>query len=313
MCLQFRKFAEYINDYRLDTDHLCRRSILTMIIDAHIHQFSAYVIANVARRKEMVAELHLQPDAAARRFGPDVLRQALLRAGVGLALHLPTAKAADVSKMNAKAMALSKSYPFIVTAGTLHPRWDAITEELVRLHAGGVRALKFCSFSQEFQLDGPEALAMWGHIQDFNGQSRTPFFVVLDTYFKAGHHLGCDPAHITTPKRLAFLAGHYPEICFVGAHMGGLDAPVDVLIRDLPPSPNLYLDTSNAAHTLRADAFVRLLKIHGPEHILFGTDWPWFHPQQEIGIIDRLLLKAGFSNHEREHVFGANAAALLRL
>ena len=284
-----------------------------MIIDAHIHLFSAAVIANVGQRKELVAELHLQADAAARRTGPDALRQALHLAGVGLALHLPTAKAAAVSKTNANAMDISRAFAFIATAGTLHPQYEAIPAELSKLRAGGVRALKLCSFSQGFQLDGPQAMTMWAHIQDFNRRNRNPFFVVLDTYCGADRHFGSAPAHTATPQRIALLTRCFPDICFVGAHMGGLDAPIDTLVRDLPAAPNLYLDTSNAAHVLTDDAFMRLLNIHGPERILFGTDWPWFHPREEIERIDRLLIKSGFSKRECELVFGANAAHLLGL
>ncbi len=284
-----------------------------MIIDAHIHLFPPSVIASVAGRAEMVAELHLQADAAARRIGPDVLGRAMREAGVELALHLPTAKAARVSTVNDNALALSEAAPFIATAGTLHPNCGAISGELTKLCAGGVRALKVCSFSQEFQLDDRPAMAMWAQLQDFNRRGPGRFFVVLDTYYRADRRFGSAPVHTTTPQRLARLAGHFPDICFVGAHMGGLDAPAEVLTRDLAPAPNLYLDTSNAAHILEDDVFVQLLMTHGPEHILFGTDWPWFDPREEIARIDRLTARAGFGRRERGLVFGGNAARLLGL
>ena len=88
--------------------------------------------------------------------------------------------------------------------------------------------------------------------------------------------------------------------------MGGLGAPFEELIRDLQPLPNLYLDTSNASHTLSTDQFVQMIQTHGSGHILFGTDWPWFLQSDEVERVNRFLEKAGFSTQEKEAVFHGN-------
>jgi len=77
------------------------------------------------------------------------------------------------------------------------------------------------------------------------------------------------------------------------------------------PSKNLYLDTSNATHTLSEKDFLRLLEIHGPDHIIFGTDWPWFDHKEELNILGRLLNLAGYNGEEKEKVFYRNIAGLL--
>jgi len=78
------------------------------------------------------------------------------------------------------------------------------------------------------------------------------------------------------------------------------------IITHLPPMENLLLDTSNAAHELTQTQFVSLLKRHGPEHIIFGTDWPWFIQDDEIDTISHLLKQAGFNKLQRDLVFSAN-------
>ena len=113
------------------------------------------------------------------------------------------------------------------------------------------------------------------------------------------------------PSVLGELADHYPGINFIGAHMGGLDASDDEIRTHLTPRANLYLDTSNAAHTLSNQQFGDLITQHGPGHILFGTDWPWFMHESEIKLIDRLLDSAGFSEKEKTEVFYMNMAGLL--
>jgi len=103
----------------------------------------------------------------------------------------------------------------------------------------------------------------------------------------------------------------FPGVTFVGAHMGGLTAPFEDIIRCLPAADNLFLDTSNAAHTLNEAEFIRLLQIHGPDRILFGTDWPWFDPVEEIPLIEGLLDRAGYTVNDKAKVLGGNIAELI--
>jgi uncharacterized protein len=95
--------------------------------------------------------------------------------------------------------------------------------------------------------------------------------------------------------------------------MGGLAAPYNDIRTHLPPRDNLFLDTSNAAHVLSKKEVVRLFKQHGPEHIVFGTDWPWFTHDDEIPTISHLLERAGFNEYQRELVFSANMSGLMEI
>ena len=177
-------------------------------------------------------------------------------------------------------------------------------------HAG-VRVIKLCSFSQGFALGQSGTHKMFQLIRTFNKNSEKPFSVVLDTLTLADQYFGTDPKYTTTPRDLWDLVSCFPEINFIGAHMGGLGASFEELNRDLKPLPNLYLDTSNASHTLSTDQFIRLLHTHGPRHILFGTDWPWFLHCNEVKRIEELMEKAGFSKQEKEAVFSSNLENML--
>jgi len=76
---------------------------------------------------------------------------------------------------------------------------------------------------------------------------------------------------------------------------------------------NLFLDTSNAAHVLEEKEFIYLLKVHGPEHIIFGTDWPWLTHSPEIDLQNSMFEKAGYSKKDMGLVFSKNMARLLEL
>jgi predicted TIM-barrel fold metal-dependent hydrolase len=282
-----------------------------VIIDSHVHMFSEKIIANVSQKTKMTARLCLQTDGADARCGTAALAAETRAAGISACLLLPTSDAANVMKVNTAFLRMVRENDFLHTAGTLHPARKDNDQELRRLQAAAVRALKFCSFSQGFALEAPETLCLFDLIRDFNGKGRGGFFVILDTLYRADRHFGTDPRHNTTPALLGNLVRAYPDVTFVAAHMGGLDAPFADIVRHLPPAANLYLDTSNAGHTLPEKEFVNLAESHGPAHILFGSDWPWFSHDREIKHINKLLGKAGYTEKEKAQVFGGNIARLL--
>jgi len=95
--------------------------------------------------------------------------------------------------------------------------------------------------------------------------------------------------------------------------MGGLAAPFCEIEKHLTPRNNLYLDTSNAAHMFSQEEFIQLMTIHGPDRILFGTDWPWFGHRDEVAFIRGLLKESGFTPQEESKIFSENIARLLSL
>jgi uncharacterized protein len=282
-----------------------------MIIDGHAHVFSSKIIANVSAKPALVKKLDLQSLLARRRSGILSLNKECLSSGVDACLILPTAAAADVTKTNRSFMGMAAESDFIFTAGTLHPFYHANREELAGLRAQGIRAIKLCSFSQGFSLESPETFELFKLVEEINSAGKNNFFVILDTFYFAHEFFGTPARHTTTPALLGELVRSYREVNFVAAHMGGLAAPPGEIFEHLVPSENLYLDTSNAAHTLSEGDFLHLLELHGPGHIIFGTDWPWFGHQDELERIDKLLDRAKFNGQEKEMVFYRNIAGLL--
>ncbi len=282
-----------------------------MLIDSHAHIFSKAVIENVAAKTEMAAMLGLETDSAGERTGTDILLKDMQNAGINYALILPTANAANVNKVNTRFIETASQFAPVYTAGTLHPDYEGNTDELKRFRNNNIKGIKLCSFSQGFSLIDKKTLALFDIISNENKYSENKFFIVLDTFYNADKYFGTDPHYNTKPDLLADLAKNYPGITFIGAHMGGLNAPFNEIIKFLPGIDNICIDTSNAAHTLDNDEFVKLLKAFGPERVMFGTDWPWFGYEFEIDLINKLLNNAGFSEKDKAFVFCGNAARLL--
>jgi uncharacterized protein len=287
------------------------QDIQIKIFDSHAHIYSPKVINNVMKLEGLAAAIGLDVAGAMQRLDKVSLMQESEAAGVEACLLLPTSPANRVRQTNELALQTIDGERNLYSAGTLHPSAAGMDREIEWLADRGIRALKLCSFSQDFDLDAEDTLRLFEMIRACNICRNGPFFVVLDTFYRADIYFRASARHLTTPEKLSRLAARFPEINFIGAHMGGLAAPYSEIEQYLIPQCNLYLDTSNASHILTREQFIHLLQIHGPERILFGTDWPWFGHKQEVGKIRTLLQDAGYSMQDQAKVFSGNICRLL--
>jgi len=282
-----------------------------MIIDGHAHLFHPKVILNVKKKRKMVEKLGLKAKGAENRSGVKSLKKSLKASGIGGCLILPTAGVKEVGLVNDSFYETIKESKVLYTAGTLHPGNLSNKEELLKFISRKIKAIKLCSFSQKFALNDPRTFDLFDLIQEFNISKGSSFFMVIDTFYLADLFFGSHPDHNTTPKLLADLVKSFPKINFIAAHMGGLAAPFREIISNLTPADNLFFDTSNAAHVLAEQEFITLLKAHGPEHIIFGTDWPWFTHLTEMELQNLMFEKAGFSRKEKALIYSKNMGRLL--
>jgi hypothetical protein len=270
-------------------------------------------VENVNAKPTMVRELKLNTHDALPRLDPEALDESAEANGVSLCVLLPTAGPEKIPSENDRFIDFSVKSHRIRTLATLHPAMRDLSGEVMRMFDFGINGFKFSSFSQHFDLTSQEAEQMLTRIGRLGAGRNTRPVLVFDTFVRADVYFAAHRDHLTTPSRLAQLARRHPGINIVGAHMGGLLADFDALRRHLLPAENLYLDTANAAHTLEEGQFVELLRVHGASHILFGTDWPWFVHEAELGKVGSLLAKAGYSESEQDRVLGGNAMQLFGL
>ena len=74
----------------------------------------------------------------------------------------------------------------------------------------------------------------------------------------------------------------------VAAHMGGMCLQNEVM-ELLAGKADLYFDTAYAADPwIDKPTVEKIIRTHGADKILFGSDFPWHLPSQEIELIDSL-------------------------
>jgi uncharacterized protein len=278
-----------------------------MLVDSHCHIFTQRIVENTQARPALVEALGLNAWDVGPRLDPAALQESAETNGIDACVLLPTAAPHRVTEENDRFLGFAKTFPRLRTLATLHPAMEGLDREIERLFDLGVAGFKFSSFSQRIDVLSPDSERMFTQIRRSAGGGSVEPVLVLDTFVGSREYFDTRRDHLTTPARISRLARRHPGFTFVAAHMGGLLADFDELRRDLPPAPNLFLDTSNAAHTLTADQFIELLHVHGPDHVLFGTDWPWFVHRAEVPKIRGLLARAGWDATDQAMVFGGNA------
>ncbi len=282
-----------------------------MLVDCHCHIFTTRIVENMEARPALANELHLNVRGAIPLLSPNALQQSAEANGIDVCVMLPSTGPERIRAENDRFMGWCAEFSRLRTLATLHPLMKDVSREMRRIFDRGIHGFKFSSFSQRFDLASAATKDMLHEIEGLGRERGMRPTLVFDTFVKADVYLGATPQHVTTPCKLAALVHQYPEINFIAAHMGGLLCDFDELRGDLLPAPNLYLDTSNAAHTLTEGQFVELLRTHGSSHILFGTDWPWFDHASELAMIASLLKRAGYDTEGEAGVFGENARHLL--
>ena len=223
------------------------------------------------------------------------LSASMLKAGIDKSIIAPIAtKPAQVTGINRWAAESNQQHDDLICLGTLHPDQDDWGPDIEQLVADGVPGVKFHPDYQLFYVDDPNVTAMYRAVADAG----------LILLFHAGVDIGLPPPVHCTPDRLARVMDAVPDLKIIAAHMGGYKCWDEV--EKFLVGRNLFFDTSYTIADLGAERMTALIKAHGVERVLFGTDSPWTDQSAEIANIRALP----FTPAEIDAILGGNAARL---
>ena len=262
-----------------------------MIIDIHTHIFPDELAERAVARLVENAGIPAHSDGTAAG-----LLASMRRAGIARAALMPVAtKPSQVRTINAGAAELNRLYPEFIAFGTLHPAQEDWAEEIARLVADGIPGIKLHHDYQQAFVDDARFLPIYQALADAG----------LLLLVHAGVDIGLPPPVHCPPARLAGVLDAVTNLTVIAAHMGGYACWDDVeryLI-----GRELYLDTSYSQTDLGAERMTAMIRAHGAERILFGSDSPWTDQQAAVAGIRGLAL----SEREKEAILGGNAARVL--
>lgn len=261
-----------------------------MIIDGHVHVWP-----------DKIAKLAIgSPSDRLKRFGDGTTASAIAtmrRAGVDRSICLAVA---DVPKRLESANrfigALDPDY--FIGFGTIHPGLSP-EENVASLRANKLTGVKVHPLFQGFSLDDPKLIA----VLDALGDEFVTVFHVGPEYPGDPHGQRC------TPRMIRNLATELPALKIVAAHLGGYHAFDEALAE--VNGLNVHLDTSwpPSLATLDPKRVRAAIERHGPDKVVFATDWPMADPAAEVQAIRDL----GLSDTDTDAILGGNFARLLGL
>jgi len=109
------------------------------------------------------------------------------------------------------------------------------------------------------------------------------------------------------PIRFRRIIDKFPRLKLICTHLGGWeswDESVEHLV-----GQNVFLETSFSLTRLGPQRAVELIRKHGADRVMFGSDWPWQSQKEDVVILKR----TGLTQQELEKILWGNAATLLKL
>jgi predicted TIM-barrel fold metal-dependent hydrolase len=267
------------------------------------------LLATSALAGEPIFDTHVhlrEGETSLLKFEAEVKASGIELAGVGAMWFggPHQALAGDTARIRAGndgLIALAAKHPEVVPIGTVHPYdGQAALDELARIAARGVKALKIHPHTQRFAISDPRVLALVTKAGELG------VAVLMDN---AGIVSGdCED--------LFNLAANAPKTRFIFAHMGGANFRfwnILVLARtaDGFGLDNVNFDISGtvllAADTPLEEEFIWTLRNVGIAHVMLGSDYP----QISLARMNEALEKVDLTAEEKTAIRSGNARRIL--
>lgn len=261
-----------------------------MLIDFHTHCFPDK-LAEKAIDKLSYLSGGLQPYTDGTVEG---LRRSMRAGGVDISVILNIATNAHQQKSVNDFAASVNNERDIFAFGSVFPGSEEAFEELERIKSLGLKGVKLHPDYQGFSVDDPKWKPLYQKISSLG----------LITVFHAGFDYGFPPPYGGTPEKMATALSWF-DSPVIAAHWGGVNCN-EAVLRHLC-GREIYFDISFGYSMMPKYYAEKILKTHGTDKLLFGTDTPWHTAEMELRLLNSLEL----SQTDREKITGGNAKKLL--
>lgn len=264
-----------------------------MIIDFHTHAFPDKIA------KKTIDMLY---DMCNRIYTPcsdgslQGLKNNMQKFGVDLSVVQPIVTNPKQTKsINEWAATITEGN--VISFGGVSPYSDDYKRDIDFVCSLGLKGLKFHVEYQDFVLDDPKMLKIYDY-------AFSKGLIIL-------HHAGADPAfkapYRSSPKQFYNIAKELRGGTLIAAHLGG-HAQWDEVEKYIVGT-DIYIDTSMGQKFYSQKQFLNIVKNHGANKILFGSDSPWSRADEEIESIKTLPL----TEEQKQLIFYKNSQKLLNL
>lgn len=266
-----------------------------MLIDVHAHFFPD----SIAEKAVELLIHNAKEEVKSYGYNMATLRKEMDEDGVSISINQPVAtKPEQVTGINRKMIENNQqSDGRIICFGAMHPDFDKIGnihEELEFIAKSGIKGIKLHPDYMGFYPDEERVNKIYDACRKNN-------LVIL---FHAGVDLAYDDVH-STPQRFAEVL-KIKGLKLILAHMGGYRQWDDVMKYLI--GKDVYFDTAYTDE-INDDLYRQMIKAHGPEKILFGTNFPW----ERAANIKKKIEQVINDKEIKDKIYYKNAQKLLNL
>lgn len=264
-----------------------------MIIDFHTHIFPDKLAERAIKAlTEGIDNLYTPVTDGTR----DGLLSYMDKNGIDVSVIQPVVtKPSQTEKNNLWAQSICSDR--IVAFGGIYPHTEDYKKDIDLIVSLGLKGIKFHAEYQDFMLDDIKMLRIYDY-------ALSKGLILL-------HHAGFDPAYKppfrSSPKQFAVLDRELRGGVIIAAHLGG-HAQWDE-VEQYIAGTGIYIDTSMGFEYYPHEQFLRIVKAHGADKVLFASDSPWSDAASEVKALRALPL----SDDEKELILSGNARRILKI
>lgn len=267
-----------------------------MIIDFHTHAFPDKIARRTVDALASVSGMTPLTDGTVAG-----LKEKLDESGIDLGVILPVVtRAEQFDSINRFAASVCETG--LISFGGIHPddeTPEAHVKEIARL---GLKGIKLHPDYQGTYIDDER------YVRIVSAALAEGLTVVthagVDVGFP-GHPVRCTPERAA--RLLDRISDGKEELPIVFAHGGGYEMHADVM-KHLA-GRKVYVDLSMTYRMSAADEVEELVRAHGAERVLFGSDCPWGDPRETADFVRSL----GLTEDEKHAILCENAQKLLKI
>ena len=220
------------------------------------------------------------------------LAQAIEDAPIGrCVIHSVATRPTQVEAINDFIAAKAAEEPRFTGFMAMHQDHEDPEGEIDRAIGLGLRGIKIHPDTQQVDVDDPRLMDVYEIAQDRG----IPLII----------HCGDVRLDHSHPRRTKRVLEAFPDLVVDAAHLGGWSV-FDEAVKHLKDERCL-MDMSSSIGLLGVERVSELVRIHGIDRIMFGSDYPMWDPAHEL----ELFASAGWSERELEAMLHDNALRFL--
>ncbi len=261
-----------------------------MIIDFHTHIFPDRVAFKAIPQMEKNANVKAYHNGTLSG-----LVESMKRAGVDYSVVLPVVTAPrQFESINKFACEVDK-IDNLISFGGIHPDTEDYKKELDLIKKYGFKGIKLHPEYQVMNINDEKYLRIMDYASELG--------LIITV------HAGYDGAYPNerhcSPEKIADVLKHISPDKLVLAHMGSLYMWEEV--EEYIVGENVYLDTAFSIGEMEDEQFIRMVRNHGTDRVLFATDSPWTDQKEAVEHISKMA----FTQEEKDRILYENAINLL--